>query len=143
MYDETCARTVSSACVYDERIVAAGGASGSLGALFCASRAISVMRRRYVEEPSGPNDTAWNDTAFLCSQKRTRVSSNDVQWAKGNFYPSRTAVRHRSCTMLSPILHSPSERKMMTGNLYRCVSAVKKEVNEDMMLTFPCSSFAP
>jgi hypothetical protein len=23
------------------------------------------MRRRYAEEPSGPNDTAWNDTVFL------------------------------------------------------------------------------
>lgn len=58
-------RTVSSACVYDDRTVAAAGASGSAGALFCASRAISAIRRRYVDDASGPNDTAWNETAFL------------------------------------------------------------------------------
>ena len=45
--------------------MAEAGTSGSLGALFCARRAISDMRRRYRDEPSGPNETAWNDMAFL------------------------------------------------------------------------------
>jgi hypothetical protein len=34
-------------------------------------------------------------------------------------YPSRIAVRQRSCMTSSPTRHSPSERKMMTRTLYR------------------------
>ena len=51
--------------MYVDLIVAAGGASVSLGALFWASCAISVILRRYTEDASGPNDTEWKDTAFL------------------------------------------------------------------------------
>ena len=51
--------------MYVDMTVAAGGASGSLGALFCASPAISAILRRYKEAASEPNDTEWKDTAFL------------------------------------------------------------------------------
>ena len=45
------------------------------------------MRRRYVEEPSGPNDTAWNDTAFLrFAKEKVRQFERDTM-SKCQFLP--------------------------------------------------------
>ena len=53
--------------MYVDLTVAAGRASGSLGALFWASCAISAILQRYIEDASGLNNTEWKDTAFLQS----------------------------------------------------------------------------
>ena len=57
--------TVSKARVYEDATDAAGGAKGSLGALFWISSATWAILHKDKEEPSGSNDMAWKDNAFL------------------------------------------------------------------------------
>ncbi len=63
--------TLSRASAYDESILAAAGALGSGGALFCIPRAIWDIRRR--TELLGPNETVCRDRGFLLKMFRPIV----------------------------------------------------------------------
>ena len=141
---ETCARTVSSASVYDERMVIAAGTSGSLGTLFCASRAILAMRRRRLEELSGPNDTAWNDTAFLHFEKEHARQLERDTAEKWQFLPKSdgcaTQILHNGVVDLTFTI---GKKNYDRESLPMGGPPLKMKVNSDAMPTFLCSSFAP
>ena len=127
--------------MYDERIVAAAGASGSRGALFCASLAISAMRRKYIEDASGPNDTEWKDNGFLrCAEAKVRQSK--IQRSKEQFLPKSDC---RTADILHDIVVDTTFTIRKENNDWKSVgAAVKREgAKKCTTLASQCSSFAP
>ena len=97
-------------------MIAFAGMSGSAGAFRWTSFAMSTMRRRDVEDPSGPKETAWKDKGLLA--KQANISREACTPCYIRTHPSATALRHIVYITLSPTLHSPSDRKMTIGILF-------------------------
>lgn len=82
------------------------------GALRYTSRARVAIRLRVPSRCARPKETAWKASGLLTGNQ---LSTDCVRMSA---YPSTTARRHRSVTVVSVTPHSPSERKMTTGALF-------------------------